>query len=196
MKKDIYIGLLTPWGVPLIEKTLENWSDVEINKFMELHRLHVYSSKQESKGVYNFNIIRNSTYLALENEIEQMNMKVEKLRTISLLGQFIHESQEVPIDYAVILKNSFIDMQKYLTDDEEAVLLINESESPNKIINLTGVCPYVILFFDEELNFRGVSYSKESGKGEFRITTQYKTLLFLRLPHQVKYDQINNLKIN
>ena len=47
MKKDIYIELLTPWGVPLIEKTLQNWSDVDINRFMELHRLRAYSSKAE-----------------------------------------------------------------------------------------------------------------------------------------------------
>jgi hypothetical protein len=195
MKKDIYIGLLTPWGVPLIEKTLENWSDVDINKFMELHRLHIYSSKQESKGVYNFKIIRNSTYLSLKNEIEQMNMEVEKLRTIRLLGQFIHESQEILLDYAVILKNSFVDMQKYLTDDEEAVLIINESESPNKIINLTGVHPYIILYFDDDLNFKGTSYSLNSGKGEFRVTTQFKYYLFLKTPYQVNLLNIIKLRI-
>jgi hypothetical protein len=76
MKKDIYIELLTPWGVPLIEKTLQNWSDVDINRFMELHRLRVYSSKAESNGSYYFQLIRTSTYLALHEEIEKKNIEV------------------------------------------------------------------------------------------------------------------------
>jgi hypothetical protein len=195
MKKDIYIGLLTPWGIPLFEKTLENWSDVDIDTFMELHLLHVCSSKQESKGGYNFRIIRNSTDLSLKSEIEKMNMEVQKLKSVTLLGQFVDESQIIPLDYAVVLKNSFVDMQKYLTNDEEAVLIINGSESANKVINLTGVYPYIILFFDNDLNFKAVTYSLESGKGEFRITTQYKTLLFLRHPNSINFNQITNLKI-
>jgi hypothetical protein len=150
-------------------------------------------SKQESRGVYNFNIIRNSTYLSLKNEIEQMNMEVQKIRSIRLLGQFVHENQEITLDYAVVLKKSFVNMQKYLTDNDGAVLIINESESANKVINLTGVYPYIILFFDNDLNFKAVTYSLESGKGEFRLTTQFKYHLFLRFPLDFELIKIRHL---
>ena len=56
IKKDIIIGIITPWGIPLISKTLKNWSDVDINKFMSLHYLSVRTSKDNYKNAYRFEI--------------------------------------------------------------------------------------------------------------------------------------------
>jgi hypothetical protein len=193
MKKDIYIGLLTPWGVPLIEKTLQNWSDVDINRFMELHRLRVYSPKAESNGSYYFQLIRTSTYLALHEEIEKKNIEVQKIKSVKLLGHWTDQVQQISINYSFSLRSSFINMQKYLVDEEDEVLIINESKSINTVINLTGISPYIILFFDDELKFTGASYSIQNGNGDFRITTAYKHLLFVRMPHDLKLDIIKHL---
>jgi len=196
MKKDIYIGLMTPWGIPLIEKTLKNWSDVDINDFMELHHFYVYSSKQETKGRYHFKLVRNNTYLALKDQIEKTNHEVGQQKTITLLGHWIGEEQQITLDASFTVNTSFVDMQKYLKDDEEEVLLINESASKQTIINLTGITPYILLFFDDELKFKGASYSIQHTNGDFRITTAHKYYLFVRVPYDINLDQVRYLRLN
>lgn len=56
IKKDIIIGIITPWGVPLMSKKLENWSDVDINGFMSIHYISVRTSKDNYKKVQRFEI--------------------------------------------------------------------------------------------------------------------------------------------
>jgi hypothetical protein len=193
MKKDIYIKLLTPWGVPLMEKTLQNWSDVDIDKFMELHRFVAYSSKGESNEVHSFKLIRTDSYLGLHEEIEKKNKEVLNIKSVKLIGHWTDQVQHKSINYSFSLCSSFINMQKYLVDEEDAVLIINESKSINTVISLTGISPYMILFFDDELKFKGASYSIQKGNGDFRITTTYKHFLFVRMPHDLKLDIIKHL---
>lgn len=57
IKKDIIIGIITPWGVSLISKKLENWSDVDINGFMSIHYITVRTSKENYEKAYRFKII-------------------------------------------------------------------------------------------------------------------------------------------
>jgi hypothetical protein len=94
MTKDIYMGLLSPWGKPLLEKTLENWSDVDINEFIEWHQFYVYSFKQESKGRYDFKLIRKNTYLALRDQIKKTNTEVNKLKNIALIGWWTNQQRK------------------------------------------------------------------------------------------------------
>lgn len=56
IKKDIIIGIITPWGVSLMSKKLENWSDVDINGFMSIHYISVRTSKDNYKKVQRFEI--------------------------------------------------------------------------------------------------------------------------------------------
>ena len=57
IKKDIIIGIITPWGVSLMSKKLENWSDVDINDFMSIHYITVRTSKENYEKAYRFKII-------------------------------------------------------------------------------------------------------------------------------------------
>ena len=190
MKKDIYIGLLTPWGVPLLEKTLQNWSDVDINKFMELHNFIVYSSMQETKGRYHFKLIRNNTYLALEEQIKKTNEVTNKLKNITLQGVWTDQKQHITLDGVFSTRSSFINMHNYIKDAEEEVLIINDSNSSNTVLHLTGITPYIILFFDKERKFKGASYSIQNGDGDFRINTSYRYILFVKHPHEINLDSV------
>ena len=190
MTKDIYMGLLSPWGKPLLEKTLENWSDVDINEFIEWHQFYVYSSKQESKGRYDFKLIRKNTYLALRDQIKKTNTEVNKLKDITLIGWFTHQQQKLSLDHSFTLDTPFIDMQKYLRDNEEEILIVNENTSKNTLIDLTHITPYIILFFDDLLRYTGSTYSLQNGNAPFRITTPFKYYLFVRHPHEINLEEV------
>ena len=190
MTKDIYMGLLSPWGKPLLEKTLENWSDVDINEFIEWHQFYVYSSKQESKGRYDFKLIRKNTYLALRDQIKKTNTEVNKLRNITLIGWWTNQQQKLSLDHSFTLDTPFIDMKKYLRDNEEEILIVNENTSKNTLIDLTHITPYIILFFDDLLRYTGSTYSLQNGNAPFRITTPFKYYLFVRHPHEINLEEV------
>ena len=190
MTKDIYMGLLSPWGKPLLEKTLVNWSDVDINEFIEWHQFYVYSSKQESKGRYDFKLIRKNTYLALRDQIKKTNTEVNKLRNITLIGWWTNQQQKLSLDHSFTLDTPFIDMQKYLRDNEEEILIVNENTSKNTLIDLTHITPYIILFFDDLLRYTGSTYSLQNGNAPFRITTPFKYYLFVRHPHEINLEEV------
>jgi hypothetical protein len=56
-KKDIQIGVITPWGVNLMCKKLENWADVDINEFMSMHYISVRTSKDDYEKAFRFKIV-------------------------------------------------------------------------------------------------------------------------------------------
>lgn len=56
-KKDIQIRIITPWGVNLMYKKLENWADVDINRFMSLHYISVSTSKDMYGKAFRFKIV-------------------------------------------------------------------------------------------------------------------------------------------
>jgi len=190
MTKDIYMGLLSPWGKPLLEKTLENWSDVDINEFIEWHQFYVYTSKQESKGRYDFKLIRKNTYLALRDQIKKTNTEVNKLKNITLIGWWTNQQQKLSLDHSFTLDTPFIDMKKYLRDNEEEILIVNENTSKNTLIDLTHITPYIILFFDDLLRYTGSTYSLQNGNAPFRITTFFKYYLFVRHPHEINLEEV------
>jgi hypothetical protein len=56
-KKDIQIRIITPWCVNLMYKKLENWADVDINRFMSLHYISVSTSKDKYGKAFRFKIV-------------------------------------------------------------------------------------------------------------------------------------------
>ncbi|WP_297708043.1 hypothetical protein [uncultured Eudoraea sp.] len=112
---------------------------------------------------------------------------------INLKEGEINYSQEVPINCIIELDSSFVDIANYVNEDELGVLIQFEHHQTITILNLTGVTPYVLLFFDDELYFKGASYSIKSGTGSFIIQTQYKNILLVRMPHNLKLSKIINL---
>ena len=105
----------------------------------------------------------------------------------------ITSSQEVPINSIIKLDSSFVDMGNYLNENQLGVLMQLQHHQEITLLNLTNVSPYILLFFDADLVFKGASYSIKSSPGSFSIQTQSKNILFLRLPHTLRLNQINNL---
>lgn len=56
IKKDLIIRIITPWGLSLMSKKLENLSDVDINGFMSIHYISVRTSKDNYKKAQRFEI--------------------------------------------------------------------------------------------------------------------------------------------
>ena len=96
--------------------------------------------------------------------------------------------------------NSIIDSDsdlidvKPLTKGDNKILLFRFSHSKiNTQLILTDVTPYVLIFFDEKLEFVGATFSKKSREGNFVIQTQYKTILIVKLPIDFELNNIDNL---
>lgn len=106
---------------------------------------------------------------------------------------FINSSQGVLINCIIKLDSSFVDIANHLNKDELGVLIQFEHNQTITILNLTDVTPYALLFFDDELLFKGASYSTKSDTGNFTIQTQYKNILFVRIPHNLNLNKIINL---
>ncbi len=81
-------------------------------------------------------------------------------------------------------------MKKYLRDNEEEILIVNENTSKNTLIDLTHITPYIILFFDDLLRYTGSTYSLQNGNAPFRITTPFKYYLFVRHPHEINLEEV------
>ncbi len=105
----------------------------------------------------------------------------------------ITSAQEIPITTSIKLDASFVDMANYINANELSVLVQFEHQQLITLLNLTEVCPYVVLCFDADLMFKEAFYSIKSGTGNFTVPTQYKTLLFLRLPHTLQLNTLINL---
>jgi hypothetical protein len=192
-KKTIHIKIVTPWGVPLVTKALKNSEDVDIHKFMDLHYVVVRTSKEAYEKAYRFNIIPHNNKPLESKEMKQKDKEHTKKLTLELLGE--HTVQHIPVEFIFTLKSSFIDINKYLSGNEEAVLIQNKSNNSTSLLNLTNVTPHVLLFFDDELYYKGASYSINSGSGSFTIQTQFKNILLIRAPHTLKLNQIISLNL-
>jgi hypothetical protein len=114
---------------------------------------------------------------------------------INLKEDEIISSKEVPVNCIININSSFVDMSNHLNQDELGALIQFKHNQPSTILNVTDVTPYALLFFDDELCFKGASCSVKSGTGSFNIQTQYNNILFVRMPHNLKLNQIINLNI-
>ena len=117
------------------------------------------------------------------------------MKTVSINSKEddIKSSQNIPIHASITLETAFVDMPTYLNNDELGVLLQLQHKQPITTLHVTDVTPYVLLYFDADLNYKGAAYSIKSGTGPFTIHTPYKTILFVRLPHDLKLNTITKL---
>ena len=97
-----------------------------------------------------------------------------KVQTISDTFIKVHELQDATL--TLFLE---IDHQKVIT-----------------FLELTEVSPFVLLYFDEKLNFSGASYSINNGNGSFGINTQARRILFLNHPINFKLDEVLHINVN
>ena len=187
-KKTMHIKMLTPWGEPLMYKELKDWADVDENEFMKLHHMVVRTSNDDFEKAYRFNIIPYSEVQKFElNTMEiENNYKPSLSLTLGLYDKF----QKVYINSMVTLDASFINMENYIKNNEAGIFIQIENKTRTTNLNLSNISPFVLLFFDEELFFKGTSYSINSGTGNYTIQTQYKNILVLRMPLEFDMNEI------
>jgi hypothetical protein len=105
-------------------------------------------------------------------------------------------TEDLPIHGIIKIDSSAIDISNYLDGNTLDVLFQIEHKQLLSRLSLTEVTPYVLLFFDDTFNFKGASYSIKSGPGSYTLQTQYKNILFVKLPHKLHLGEIFSLKIN
>jgi hypothetical protein len=89
-------------------------------------------------------------------------------------------SKALLINDIITLDEAFIDMGNYLKKDTVGALIHFNSQQIIQL-NLTKVSPYILLFFDDSLIFKGATHSIVSGTGSFSIQTEYKHIHDLKL---------------
>ena len=89
--------------------------------------------------------------------------------------------------------HSFLDMKPIINGKHEVFLLKIRHTNTNTIIDLTYVVPYVLLCFNEQLEFCGASYSLNKEGASYMLQTEYKTILFVKHPNKLILNTINNL---
>lgn len=107
----------------------------------------------------------------------------------------INSAKKISIDQHLYLDTSFVDVAHYITNVERVVLLQFTHHQVTSTLNLTGISPYVLVFFNDKLEYKGASYSIKSGTGSFTISSPYKNILFLRMPHAINLNKIISITI-
>lgn len=119
-----------------------------------------------------------------ESYVELLNVKLH------LIDDYI---QYQYIDSIVDLNSDFVDVKSYLKGNKKALLLRLSHSKINTQLILTDVTPYVLLYFDEFLAFKGASYSIKNGENSFVIQTQYKTILLVQNPLNFELNTVIKL---
>ena len=136
------------------------------------------------------NILISLSGKILQEEDSYTEMQYVRLRLTD--GHFKY----VYIDLNIELNSGFIDVKSLIKADGKALLLRFSIDKMNTQLVLTDVSPYVLLYFDEFLQFTGASYSNNSGGDSFVIQTQYKTILLIKLPLYFDLNEIIQLEYN
>lgn len=103
-------------------------------------------------------------------------------------------STELPIQDIITLDSSFVDVDNYL-DKGDVSTLFQFTHQQNSLLNVTEVSPYILLYFDESRELKGATLSIKSGSGNRTIITQYKYVLFVRMPHDLSLNDIHDFQI-
>ena len=88
---------------------------------------------------------------------------------------------------------AFLDMKAIINFRQKVILLKIRHSKTNTIMDLTHVVPYVLLFFNEKFEFCGASYSLNKGGASYMLQTEYKTILFVKHPHNLKLNTLTKL---
>ena len=112
---------------------------------------------------------------------------------IKLKEDEIIYSQKVPVNCIININSSFVDISNHLHKDDLGALVQFEHNKTISILNLTDVTPYILLFFDNELCFKGASYSLNKERASYMLQTEYKTILFIKYPNNLRLNNIEKL---
>uniref|UniRef100_UPI004049CE5F hypothetical protein n=1 Tax=Flavobacterium sp. TaxID=239 RepID=UPI004049CE5F len=88
---------------------------------------------------------------------------------------------------------STIILQEIIQQKESPVLLEIQNNQLTTLLDCTGVTPYEIWYFNDQLQFTGKAYSLNENGGTFKIQTQAKWVLFIHLVSKV-FDDLKHFK--
>ena len=97
------------------------------------------------------------------------------------------------VDSLIETEHTFLDMKSAINFKQKVLLLKIRHSKTNTIMDLTHVVPYVLLFFNEKYEFRGASYSLNKGGASYMLQTEYKTILFIKYPNNLRLNNIEKL---
>ena len=90
-------------------------------------------------------------------------------------------------------KRVCLDIKSVMNMEQNVLLLKIRHSKTNTILNLTHVFPYLLLYFNETLEFCGASYSLNKEGTSYMLQTEYKTILFVKHPNNLKLNTITKL---
>ena len=82
-------------------------------------------------------------------------------------------------------------LQEIIQQNETPTLVQIQNNQLTTLLDCTGVSPYEIWYFDEQLQFTGKAYSINESNSTFQIQTQAKWVLFINLTSK-EFDNLKN----
>ena len=82
-------------------------------------------------------------------------------------------------------------LQEIIQQNETPTLVQIQNNQLTTLLDCTGVSPYEIWYFDEQLQFTGKAYSLNESNSTFQIQTQAKWVLFINLTSK-EFDNLKN----
>lgn len=71
-----------------------------------------------------------------------------------------------------------------------------EHQQINTLLELSKVSPFVLLYFDDKLQFTGAAYSLNGFDSPFGISTMYKNILLLHYPIDFQLEEVASITLN
>lgn len=96
----------------------------------------------------------------------------------AITTDYLHEGL---FDETYYLQKASVDISSILKNDTIKVLIEVNHNQINTLLNLTGVQPYELLYFDVNKKFTGKSFSLISGVAPFHIQTRARFVLLIPL---------------
>jgi hypothetical protein len=82
-----------------------------------------------------------------------------------------------------------------LQDGTSPLFLEIEHQQINTLLELSKVSPFVLLYFDDNLQFTGAAYSLNGFESPFGISTQAKKILLLHYPISFQLEEVSHLTL-
>lgn len=80
-----------------------------------------------------------------------------------------------------------------LQESNDPLFLEIENKQINTLLELSKVSPFVLLYFDEKLDFSGASFSLNENKSPFTISNKAKKILILHSPISFQLKDVLSL---
>lgn len=96
----------------------------------------------------------------------------------------------IKIDRVLNYTTDFVNLSEQFNTKDKIVLLKIQHHKTITILNLTGITPYMVLYFDEDLWFTGAAFAVQSTSGSFSINTEYKNILFCNIDLKIEVKNL------